>query len=72
MGKDSLAGKIVKLKSGGVLMTVRQIEAVDGLEVATCEWLVKGTLKSEQFPTAMLVEATPPTPRPRFKPIKRR
>lgn len=66
-----LVGETVSLKSGGPVMTVREVQFVDGVESATCEWLVKGKVKTKQFPAAMLVKATPPSPRPSFKPIIR-
>ena len=72
MVEESLVGKTVKLKSGGTVMTVREVLVIDEIENALCEWSVEGKPKSKSYPVAMLVVVPPPKSGPRFKSIIRR
>jgi uncharacterized protein YodC (DUF2158 family) len=49
-------GDVVRLKSGGHLMTVAAIDEGS----VTCDWSVRGDIKSKSFPAAALEEAAPP------------
>lgn len=49
-------GDIVTLKSGGHLMTVASIDEGS----VTCDWSVRGDVKSKSFPAAELQKPTNP------------
>jgi uncharacterized protein YodC (DUF2158 family) len=49
-------GDVVRLKSGGHLMTVASIDEGS----VACDWSVRGDIKSKSFPPAELEEADPP------------
>jgi uncharacterized protein YodC (DUF2158 family) len=49
-------GDVVRLKSGGHLMTVASIDEGS----VACDWSVRGDIKSKSFPAAELEEANPP------------
>jgi uncharacterized protein YodC (DUF2158 family) len=49
-------GDVVRVKSGGNLMTVVSIDQGS----VTCDWSVRGDIKSKSFPSAALEEAAPP------------
>jgi uncharacterized protein YodC (DUF2158 family) len=49
-------GDVVRLKSGGHLMTVVSIDQGS----VTCDWSVRGDIKSKSFPAAALEPADPP------------
>lgn len=51
-------GDVVSLKSGGHLMTVASIEE----DSVTCDWSVRGDVKSKSFPAAELKKGTAPEP----------
>lgn len=48
-------GDVVTLKSGGPSMTIRWVEAADGVEEAYCEWFVDAEQKGGRFATTSLV-----------------
>ncbi len=48
-------GDVVRVKSGGHLMTVVSIDQGS----VTCDWSVRGDIKSKSFPAAALEEAAP-------------
>ena len=54
--KDFTVGDVVRLKSGGHLMTVASIDKGS----VTCDWSVRGDVKSKSFPAAELEKADPP------------
>jgi uncharacterized protein YodC (DUF2158 family) len=56
--KDTVftVGDVVRVKSGGHLMTVVSIDQGS----VTCDWSVRGDIKSKSFPAAALEEAAPP------------
>jgi uncharacterized protein YodC (DUF2158 family) len=49
-------GDVVSLKSGGHLMTVASIDQGS----VTCDWSVRGDIKSKSFPAAELKQAAAP------------
>jgi len=49
------AGDLVKLKSGGPVMTVEAVYPAPNLVI--CEWFVNGELRTARFPKECLVEA---------------
>jgi uncharacterized protein YodC (DUF2158 family) len=49
-------GDTVSLNSGGHLMTVAAIDS----DTVTCEWSVKGDIKTKKFLVSMLKEASEP------------
>jgi uncharacterized protein YodC (DUF2158 family) len=49
-------GDVVSLNSGGHLMTVASIDEGS----VTCDWSVRGDIKSKSFPTAELKKAAEP------------
>jgi uncharacterized protein YodC (DUF2158 family) len=51
-------GDTVRLKSGGHLMTVASIDESS----VTCDWSVRGDIKSKSFPAAELEKADLPRP----------
>ncbi len=53
MAEKWKAGDVVRLKSGGVPMTVRSVEG----EMALCQWFEKGELQSMKFHQDMLTRA---------------
>ena len=54
--KDFTVGDVVRLKSGGHLMTVASIDKGS----VTCDWSVRGDVKSKSFPAAELETADSP------------
>jgi uncharacterized protein YodC (DUF2158 family) len=60
MSEDTVlkVGDTVSLNSGGHLMTVASID--DG--AVTCNWSVRGDVKSKSFPAAALNKADQPLP----------
>ncbi len=53
------AGDVVRLKSGGPTMTVRQIYSEEDIEYAMCSRVEKTTKKTDGFATVLLEPAAP-------------
>jgi uncharacterized protein YodC (DUF2158 family) len=51
MTEEFKAGDTVRLKSGGPLMTIQEI---DGAGFATCDWFTKGKREQGVFPITSL------------------
>ncbi len=54
-------GAVVKLNSGGPIMTVTVTRRNDTSSIVTCKWFINDELKEDSFPEKSLKLYVPPT-----------